>query len=452
MTQAALDSRTTLTGLDVPFQTDQVTPSTYNPLNFDVTWKPSLEPKSTFLTEDGSYLPVFASMHNDTRAQRAARRAQPPVVAPRPLANIAFALFTAAAVASPNPSSYYSSPLDSSPTSRFNSPALGHYHSMFQHHQTTELMCFISVVLPTGSTPRNSDEALSSVDARHWKFALDSEHSQLVDASTWELVPRNQASNVVTGKWVFKIKLNEDGSIDRYKARWVARGFSQRQDVDYTEIFAPVVRYSSIRTILSISNAYQLSLFGLDVSNAFARADVDEEIYVQQPHGYVQYDSNGKPLVCRLNKGLYGTKQAARLWNKKFRNCILAHGWKQLESDPCIFTRHTTTQWEIIGLYVDDIIHACSAPSIHTSLLDDCNASFPTTSQGPLTWILGMHVKRDFKNRILSIDQSQSILSYIENCDLTPEPGRNITTPMDEQWSYGSEPKTDDETAHVKSR
>ena len=150
MTQEAIDSRTTLTGLDVPFQTAHITPSAYNPLNFDVHWKPSLEPQSTFLTEDGSYLPVFASMHNDTRADRAARRTQPIPQAPHAMANFAFALFTATSITSSKSSSYYSSPLDSSPpTSRFHSPALGHYHSLFQHHQSNQLMCFVSVRSPS---------------------------------------------------------------------------------------------------------------------------------------------------------------------------------------------------------------------------------------------------------------------------------------------------------------
>ena len=96
---------------------------------------------------------------------------------------------------------------------------------------------------------------MRSVDAKHWRYAKDDEYNALVEAKTWHLVKVTDSKNVISGKWVFKIKLNEDGSISRYKARWVARGFSQKEGIDFTEIFAPVVRYSSVRTICSLSNA-----------------------------------------------------------------------------------------------------------------------------------------------------------------------------------------------------
>ena len=193
---------------------------------------------------------------------------------------------------------------------------------ILQHSPSRLAYCFVDI-LPSGDTPLKLNQALASVDRKHWKFALDSEYDQLVDAKTWELVPRSEARNVISGKWVFKIKKNKDGSIDRYKARWVARGFSQKHDIDYTEVFAPVIRYSSVRLLLNLANAQNLDCYGLDISNAFARADVDEKLFVEMPHGYTKTDSSGHPMVCRLCKGLYGTKQAARLWHQTFRSRLL---------------------------------------------------------------------------------------------------------------------------------
>ena len=257
---------------------------------------------------------------------------------------------------------------------------------------------------------------MNSVDRRHWKFALDSEYEQLIDANTWTLVPKSDAKNVISGKWVFKIKLKEDGTIDRYKARWVARGFSQKFEIDYTEIFAPVIRYSSVRLLLSLANALDLNIYGCDVSNAFARAEVDEDLYVQMPHGYEQYTETGKPFVCKLEKGLYGTKQAARLWNQKFRKHLLNTGWRQYESDPCIYSRFTHKHGhEIVGVYVDDIIHVANTLAIHNAFHKSCNTVFPTTSQGELHWILGMQIQRDRATRTLTINQTSALLANLDD-------------------------------------
>ena len=295
--------------------------------------------------------------------------------------------------------------------------------------------------------PTRIDQALASVDRKHWKFALDTEYDQLVDANTWTLVPRSEAKNVISGKWVFKIKKNKDGSVDRYKARWVARGFSQKHDIDYTEIFAPVVRYSSVRMLLALANAQDLNLYGLDISNAFARADVDEDLYVQMPHGYTQTDDSGTPLVCKLCKGLYGTKQAARLWNQTLRGHLVNDGWCQFESDPCIYMRQTAKYGtEYVGIYVDDIIHLAQSDAAHKTLHKYCEKFFPTTTQGELTWILGMEIKRDRTTRTLSINQTQATINFLDSCDMREV--NPLPTPMDSQWKYGDEPPVFDYDLH----
>jgi len=465
MTSAAIEARTTLDGLDVPYKVARKTPSVYNPANFDVEWVPSLEPASTFLQENGDYLDIFKEMDQDSRAARVQRRSARIQASeearkagqPAPVAFFMACVFSLFVAPCCKPDSYYSSPYtftDSSHTRFHSLPSAAlythtvspteTYNNLLKSVSTDEIYAFLTIALPSGSTPKTIDQALTSVDARHWRFALDAEYSQLVDALAWDLVDRKEAENVISGKWVFKIKRNADGTIDRYKARWVARGFTQRQDVDYTEIFAPVIRYSSLRTLAALSNANGLRLFALDVSNAFARADVDERVYVEQPHGFVQPHPNGPAQVCQLRKGLYGTKQAARLWNQKFRKFLLSHGWRQLESDPCIYSRKTHTHgWEMIGLYVDDILHCCTHSTGHDALLSACRKEFPTTSQGEVSWILGMHIKRDFANKTLSIDQTQAIKSYIEECNIPPET-KIFSTPMDDCWKYGNEPPTQD--------
>jgi hypothetical protein len=443
------------------WQLETKVPSVHNPSNYDVTWASTLEPKSSFLTDDG-LMEIFTQFENDHGNRVLSSVPEEPDHTDNPRAAAFLSLARNVSVVCPilpHPDAFLSSPTNvsyanpglkatayivDSPLLQDHSPAADttFFTRVVAGSPNADKIAyaFLDVILPSGSTPVKLNAALRSVDRRHWKFALDKEVHDLQLAETWTLVPRNTAPNVISGKWVFKIKHNSDGSIDRYKARWVARGFSQKQDVDYTEIFAPVVRLSSLRTLLSLSNAMSLRLYGLDVSNAFARADVDEDIYVEQPHGYVETASDNIPLVCKLNRGLYGTKQAARLWNQKFRKFIVQEGWSQYESDPCIYSRYTRKfGTEFIGVYVDDIAHACSHISAHTALHAECNKHFPTTSQGELTWILGMEIKRDFHNKILTINQTQAILTFLEACDAR-EGCKQRNTPMDEQWTYGDSP------------
>ena len=131
-----------------------------------------------------------------------------------------------------------------------------------------------------------------------------------VGNGTWEIVDAPVGSKVIGSGWVFKVKCNADGSIERFKARLVAKGYSQRPGFDFTEIFAPTTRSSSIRLILAISAIQDLHLHSIDVSHAFTNGDLEETIYMKQPEGF----HSGRPgQVCLLKKSLYGLKQAARV-------------------------------------------------------------------------------------------------------------------------------------------
>jgi hypothetical protein len=412
--------------------------SIYDQRNFDVEWQDTIEPPSTFLTPDGSYLPVYTDF-----LAAPTRRARVSMTPHARLSHVYHAASNAQLDTAADTNKLFHDHIHQPNTLRYDDPHLStnaYFSSFFKNGAPQKTAyAFLSIQLPHGSTPKSRKDAFRSVDKKHWVFALDSEYQQLLDALTWTLVPAGVAPNVISGKWVFKIKHNADGTIDRYKARWVARGFSQKIDVDYTEIFAPVIRYSSVRLLLSLANAYDLNAYGLDVSNAFARADADELLFVEQPHGYEQYDANGDPYVCKLDKCLYGTKQAARMWHRKFRAHLDSNGWKQLESDPCIFTR-TTAEFgtEFIGLYVDDIIHLAAHPDAHAHLLAMCNSEFPTTTQGELAFILGMRVSRDRATRTLYLDQTQAIFTYLDSIGLSD--AKPISTPMDPDWKYGSSP------------
>ena len=156
-------------------------------------------------------------------------------------------------------------------------------------------------------TPNSISDALREDNPLRakWQEADDREYKNLIDNGTWELCSLPAGQKAIDNKWVFKVKAKEDGSIDKFKARLVVKGFSLRPGIDYDETFSPVAHLSSVRLIFAIAAQHRLKLRQLDIIGAFLQADLIEEIYMKQPDGFVSEENN---LVCRLKKSLYGLK------------------------------------------------------------------------------------------------------------------------------------------------
>jgi hypothetical protein len=167
----------------------------------------------------------------------------------------------------------------------------------------------------TTTTPPDASPVPSSVRTAladlHWRRDIEEEYAALLANHTWDLVPRPPDTNVVTGKWQFHHKLTSDGSLDRYKARWVLRGFTQRPGVDYDETFSPIVKFTTVRVVLSLALSQNRVIHQLDIKNAFLHGTLTETVYCSQPTSFV--DAANPDLVCRLNRSLYGLKQAPRV-------------------------------------------------------------------------------------------------------------------------------------------
>ena len=138
------------------------------------------------------------------------------------------------------------------------------------------------------------------------------EYDSIIKNHVWEIVPRPQGKKVVGSRWIYKVKHAADGSVEKYKARFVAKGFSQKEDIDYEETFAPFSRYSSIRTIISLAVEMGWHVHQMDVKTTFLKRVIEEEVYTEQPKGFDV--ENMETHVCRLHKALYGLKQAPRAW------------------------------------------------------------------------------------------------------------------------------------------
>ena len=158
--------------------------------------------------------------------------------------------------------------------------------------------------------PTTASQALQDPN---WCAAMDDELVALARNRTWVLVPHPSNHNIVGCKWVFRIKQNSDGSISRYKACLVAKGFHQRPRVDYHDTFSPIVKPTTIRVVLSVALSNSWPISQLDVNNAFLHGNLTEDVYMAQPPRYV--DQNNPTHVCRLQKALYGLKQAPRAWS-----------------------------------------------------------------------------------------------------------------------------------------
>ena len=209
--------------------------------------------------------------------------------------------------------------------------------------------------------PKSIKEAISSPEKSQWEKAMKTEMQSLRENEVWDLVKLPKGRKAIGSKWVYKIKTGPDGLIERYKARLVAQGFSQKYGDDYDETFCPVVRLESLRALIALAVQKGLKLHQVDVTTAFLNGELEEEVYMKQPEGFI---TDGKDhLVCKLKKSIYGLKQSPRCWNTALDSYLKDMGFVQSVSDPCLYTDAEDTFF--IGVYVDDIILAgCSDKKI----------------------------------------------------------------------------------------
>ena len=203
--------------------------------------------------------------------------------------------------------------------------------------------------------PQTVKEALNCSEKEQWEAAMQKEMDSIYTNDVWDLVELPANRTLVGNKWVFKKKTKADGSIEQYKARLVAQGFSQKQGLDYDKTFSPVIRFESFRSLVAVAIQKRLKLHQLDITAAFLKGHLEEEVFMKQPEGFVV---DGKEyLVCKLKQSLYGLKQSPRCWNSTLDAHLKGMGYVQSTNDPCIYTS-SGGESTIIGVYVDDFVIA----------------------------------------------------------------------------------------------
>ena len=219
------------------------------------------------------------------------------------------------------------------------------------------------------------------------------------------------------------MKYNADGSVERHKARIVAKGYSQEEGVDYEETYS----YTSIRTVLAIANYLDLELHQMDVQTAFLNAELQEEIYMVQPDGYVEQGK--EDLVCKLNKSLYGLKQSSRCWFKTMDSFLKESGYEQCKSDSCLYVRRVGDDMVIIALYVDDILIASNNKKMLRKEKVALKERFNMKDMGEAHYCLGIQILRDRANKKMLLHQTRYLTNLLEKYNICN--CKEISTPQE---------------------
>jgi hypothetical protein len=256
-----------------------------------------------------------------------------------------------------------------------------------------------------------------------WRDSMVEEYASIIKNDVWEIVPRPQNKSVVNSKWIYKIKHAADGSIDKHKARFVARGFSQKEGVDYEETFAPVARYTSIRTVIAIATQMGWRIHQMDVKIAFLNGSIEEEVYLEQPKGFEVHDRASH--VCRLKKALYGLKQAPRAWYSRIDNYLQSIGFIKSDVDPNLYLLMKDSNILILVLYVDDLF-LTGAETLIAACKQDLAKEFEMKDLGLMHYFLGLEIWQQEGRAFLG--QGKYTIEILKRFGM--EDCKPMTTPM----------------------
>jgi hypothetical protein len=241
-----------------------------------------------------------------------------------------------------------------------------------------------------------------AADYQEWIDAMDKEMESIEKNKTWELVKLPIGKKPIGLKWVYKLKRNSDGEVQKHKARLVAKGYVQKHRVDYEEVFAPVARLDTVRFMLALAANLGWKVHHFDVKSAFLHGDLEEEVYVSQPEGYVV--KGKEQYVFRLSKALYGLKQAPRAWNVKLDKSLKKLGFSRCLCDQAVYIRGEGMDSVILGIYVDDLIVTGGNPDSVKNFKNEMMIEFEMTDLGLLSYYLGIEV--DQKSDYITVKQS----------------------------------------------
>jgi hypothetical protein len=251
---------------------------------------------------------------------------------------------------------------------------------------------------------------------------MTKEYQSIIKNDVWEIVPRPKRKDVVSSKWLYKIKHDADGSIEKYKAKFVARGFFHKEGIDYEETFAPVTRYTSIRTIIALAAKMKWKLHQMDVKTTFLNGVIEEEVYIEQPQGFEVEDR--KTRVCK--KALYGLNQAPRAWYGRIDSFLMSLGFTKSKFDSILYFKVMNDEPVILLLHVDDLFLTGEE-----KLIIDCKkklaAEFEMKDLGLMHYFLSLEVWQSPEK--IFLNQGKYAVEMLKRFDMSE--CKSMNTPME---------------------
>ena len=286
----------------------------------------------------------------------------------------------------------------------------------------------------SGELEPDYKSAIRGPDADRWRAARDKEISGLTQKNCWVIAKVPSNTPIVGSRYICKVKIDDEGNVDKYKVRLVAQGFSQVEGVNYYETYSPVVKMPTIRIFFAIVAINDLLCHQLDVKTAYINADLDETIFMRAPD-----DFNLPPgYALKLNKSIYGLKQSGLNWHMCVSKFLINIGFSKLLSDSCIFVmNHGGEDLFMVILYVDDMLLASRKLDKILTLKRKIQERFDIEDLGEVKFYLGLKINRDYQNKIIYVNQKHYILRLLKKYDL--ENCREVQTTLPRDFKFDVE-------------
>lgn len=305
---------------------------------------------------------------------------------------------------------------------------LADYETEFDDDQ---VMMNINYCYKLASFPQSYNDAMKSHDSVLWKEAMEEEIKSLNENETFILTTLPEGRTAVGGKWVYTVKEKADGS-NLHKARFVAKGYSQVEGVDYTETFAPTANLTSVRAVMQLAAQHDLVLHQMDVKSAYLNAPIDCEIFMEQAEGFEVQSKNGEKLVYKLKKSLYGLKQSGRNWNNMLHNHLVENNFVQSPTDNCVYTKHEEGEIVVMIVWVDDLIVGAKDPKLLSRNKQILKDKFKMKDLGKLTYYLGIDFEQG--DGYVKMNQKRYIKKVLSKFGMTDCKPR--CTPSEQKFEY----------------
>jgi hypothetical protein len=265
---------------------------------------------------------------------------------------------------------------------------------------------------------------MRSAYSSKWLETMEDEIKFMSINKVWDLEEISKGAKTVGCKWVYKTKCDSKGNIEIFKARLMAKGFTQREGIDYTETFSPVLCKDSLIIIIALVVHYDLELNQMDVKTAFLNGDLLENVYMPQPKGFAVKEK--EHMRCHLRKSIYGLKQASRQWYLKFDETIRSFGFKENE-DNCIYAKFGSGKFIFLILYMNDILLTSSDVSLLLETKRFLSSNFDMKDLDEASFVVGIEIHRDRRKGVLGLSQKAYVEKVLKKfsmhaCNPTPAP------------------------------